>query len=90
MDEADEDPSKGAVYIFDLDKKYDLDGSTAKNIAKFINHSCDPNCESVNDDGEICAETDACHGNSGQQQGSGNGLSRAEPCGNFAAEEHGK
>jgi SET domain-containing protein len=35
----------GAVYIFVLNKKYDIDGHVEYNIAKFINHSCDPNCE---------------------------------------------
>jgi len=32
------------VYIFDLNKKYDLDGRTSHNIARLINHSCTPNC----------------------------------------------
>ena len=33
-------------YIsFDLNKKYDLDGDFKFNIARLINHSCDPNCE---------------------------------------------
>ena len=35
----------GAVYIFELDKKYDIDGFVNRNKAKFINHSCSPNCE---------------------------------------------
>ncbi len=32
------------VYIFDLNKKYDLDGRASRNIARLINHSCAPNC----------------------------------------------
>jgi len=32
------------VYIFDLNKKYDLDGRSTRNIARLINHSCAPNC----------------------------------------------
>ncbi|MGJ3242513.1 MAG: SET domain-containing protein [Opitutales bacterium] len=36
----------GLVYIFELNKRYDLDGNIAGNIAKYINHSCEPNCES--------------------------------------------
>jgi len=32
------------VYIFDLNKKYDLDGRSTRNIARLINHSCTPNC----------------------------------------------
>ena len=35
----------GSVYIFELNKKYDIDGSLIKNKARYINHSCDPNCE---------------------------------------------
>lgn len=35
----------GAVYIFTLNKKYDIDGQVPWNTAKFINHSCNPNCE---------------------------------------------
>ena len=34
-----------AIYLFDLSKKYDLDGDFKFNIARLINHSCDPNCE---------------------------------------------
>jgi uncharacterized protein len=35
----------GSVYIFDLNKRYDLDGRTSRNPARLINHSCSPNCE---------------------------------------------
>ena len=35
----------GSVYIFELDKKYDIDGSPLYNKARYINHSCNPNCE---------------------------------------------
>ena len=34
----------GAVYLFILNKKYDIDGHVWYNTAKYINHSCDPNC----------------------------------------------
>lgn len=36
---------KQNVYIFTLDDDYDIDGSVNWNRARFINHSCDPNCE---------------------------------------------
>jgi len=39
------DSSHGAVYIFILNKRFDIDGSVSHNTARFINHSCDPNCE---------------------------------------------
>lgn len=32
-------------YIFDLDETTDLDGNVENNPARFINHSCSPNCE---------------------------------------------
>ena len=35
----------GAVYIFTLNKTHDINGKVSWNTAKFINHSCDPNCE---------------------------------------------
>ena len=37
--------SCGAVYIFQLNKRHDIDGYVPYNTARFINHSCDPNCE---------------------------------------------
>jgi len=35
----------GAVYIFELNKRYDIDGLVPHNTARYINHSCAPNCE---------------------------------------------
>ena len=37
--------NNGMVYIFELNKLYDIDGSVSHNHAKLINHSCNPNCE---------------------------------------------
>jgi len=37
--------NEGSVYIFELNKKYDIDGAPLYNKARYINHSCDPNCE---------------------------------------------
>lgn len=44
---------EGLVYIFELDDKYDIDGRLGKNPARYMNHSCDGNCEAINYDGEI-------------------------------------
>ena len=33
------------IYIFNINKKYDLDGDYKYNTARLINHSCTPNCE---------------------------------------------
>tara|TARA_B100001248_G_scaffold261186_1_gene251513 strand:+ start:4431 stop:4967 length:537 start_codon:yes stop_codon:yes gene_type:complete len=35
----------GSVYIFELNNRYDIDGSPIYNKARYINHSCRPNCE---------------------------------------------
>jgi SET domain-containing protein len=44
--EATERVAQGNVYVFFFDPQYDIDGNTPKNRARYINHSCDPNCES--------------------------------------------
>jgi len=36
---------EGSVYVFELNKKFDIDGSPLYNKARYINHSCNPNCE---------------------------------------------
>ena len=33
------------IYLFDLNKRYSLDGAFGWNTARLINHSCNPNCE---------------------------------------------
>ena len=43
----------GSVYIFELNKKFDIDGSPLYNKARYINHSCQPNCEVDVINGEI-------------------------------------
>ena len=42
---AQKNKNNGMVYVFELNKRYDIDGGVARNYARFINHSCDPNCE---------------------------------------------
>ncbi len=34
-------------FIFYLNETHDLDGNVASNPARFLNHSCSPNCEAV-------------------------------------------
>ena len=34
-----------AIYLFNINKRFDLDGNFKFNTARLINHSCDPNCE---------------------------------------------
>ncbi len=41
-------PSQGyfcaTAYIFTFNGQYDIDGKVLRNTARYINHSCDPNC----------------------------------------------
>jgi len=37
--------TKSRIYAFILNKRYCIDGNVTYNTAKYINHSCDPNCE---------------------------------------------
>ena len=37
--------NKKDIYLFNIKKKYDLDGDFKWNTARLINHSCNPNCE---------------------------------------------
>jgi uncharacterized protein len=40
-------------YVFTLNDEQDLDGNVAWNPARFLNHSCAPNCEAELDDDHI-------------------------------------
>jgi SET domain-containing protein len=40
-------------FIFTLDDEWDLDGDVPWNPARFLNHSCAPNCEAELDEGRI-------------------------------------
>lgn len=44
---------EGLVYVFDLNEEFDLDGNIEDNPAKYINHSCEENCEAINEDDHI-------------------------------------
>ena len=40
-------PKNGSIYVMTIDKKHDLDGDTPTNYAKYMNHSCETNCEYI-------------------------------------------
>jgi SET domain-containing protein len=42
--------------LFDVDESTVIDAGVRGNTARYINHSCSPNCESVNEDGRIFIE----------------------------------
>lgn len=41
----DEANKRGGQYLFELNSKWTIDGKGRGNIARYINHSCKPNCE---------------------------------------------
>ena len=40
-------------YIFALNDEWDIDGNVEWNMARFVNHSCEPNCEAELSDGQV-------------------------------------
>lgn len=45
------------TYLFAIDDDIVIDAAVGGNDARFINHSCDPNCDAVVEDGRIWIET---------------------------------
>jgi SET domain-containing protein len=43
----DESMRRHHTFLFGVDDEYTIDGARGGNESRFINHSCDPNCESV-------------------------------------------
>jgi uncharacterized protein len=57
-DEADrrypwDDDERHHTFLFRLDNGSVIDAGPRGSAAKYINHSCDPNCEAVEEDGRI-------------------------------------
>jgi SET domain-containing protein len=44
------------TFLFELDDDRVIDAGQRGNAARWINHSCEPNCEAVDDDGRIWIE----------------------------------
>lgn len=40
-------------YLFEIDENYTIDGSSRDNLARYINHFCEPNLEATIEAGEI-------------------------------------
>ncbi len=51
-------------YLFEVDASWTIDGSSRDNTARYINHSCAPNCEAELKDGKVLifASRDIEHG----------------------------
>jgi SET domain-containing protein len=44
------------TFLFEIDDDTVIDAAQGGNAARWINHSCEPNCEAVDDDGRIYIE----------------------------------
>jgi SET domain-containing protein len=53
----DVDGERHHTFLFAIDDDVVIDAAVDGNEARFINHSCDPNCDAVIDDGRIWIET---------------------------------
>jgi len=38
---------RGSRYLFELNSRWTIDGSSRRNVARYANHSCRPNAEAV-------------------------------------------
>jgi uncharacterized protein len=45
-EEADRLEARGSRYMYELNSRWTVDGSTRSNVARYANHSCRPNAES--------------------------------------------
>jgi SET domain-containing protein len=52
----DEKMSRHHTFLFTVDDKTVIDAAVGGNDARFLNHSCDPNCEAINDRKRIFIE----------------------------------
>jgi len=39
------DSRRANKYLFELNSRWTIDGSTRRNLARYVNHSCEPNAE---------------------------------------------
>jgi len=44
--EAERLEARGSRYIYEINSRWSIDGSSRRNIARYLNHSCRPNAES--------------------------------------------
>jgi hypothetical protein len=52
----DKDPNDNHTFLFTVDSKTVIDGGVGGNDARYINHGCDPNCESTAQNKRIYVE----------------------------------
>ncbi len=52
-EEAQRREERGARYMFEVNKRWTIDGTPRWNLARYINHSCEPNAKPVGRNGGI-------------------------------------
>jgi uncharacterized protein len=52
-EQADRREARGAKYLFEINKRWTIDGWPRWNVARYINHSCEPNAKPVGRNGGI-------------------------------------
>lgn len=51
--EAKRREARGARYMFEINRRWTIDGSSRRNLARYANHSCQPNAESAFANGRL-------------------------------------
>lgn len=41
------DRRRANKYLFEIDRRWTIDGSSRRNLARYVNHACKPNAEAV-------------------------------------------
>jgi uncharacterized protein len=52
-EQADRLEARGSRYLYEINSRWTIDGSSRKNIARYANHSCRPNAESHRMNGKV-------------------------------------
>ena len=51
--EADLLEARGSRYMFEINSRWTIDGSSRRNVARYVNHSCRPNVEAIERKGGV-------------------------------------
>lgn len=51
------DKRRANKYLFEIDNRWTIDGSPRSNLARYVNHSCDPNTEAESNRGRMMFRT---------------------------------
>jgi hypothetical protein len=57
LKEAEKAENSGNRYLFEVNSRWTIDGTTRRNIARYFNHSCNPNAEAVVERGRVFITT---------------------------------